>query len=54
MGFIIELFSRPRPREDARFRASLAVLNATTWADRAGTVVKPADYPRLVRELATR
>jgi uncharacterized protein YjiS (DUF1127 family) len=54
MGFFTELFSRPRPREDARYRAALAVLDAMSPADRADIGVKPADFPRIAREMATR
>lgn len=55
MGFLTELFSRPRPQEEARYRASLALLNAMNSADRVDTAtVKPADFPRIARELAMR
>jgi uncharacterized protein YjiS (DUF1127 family) len=54
MGFFTELFSRPRPRENARYRAALAVLNAMSSADRADIGIKPADFPRIAREMATR
>lgn len=52
MGFFTELFVRPRPREDARFRAAIAVLNAMSNADRADIGIKPADFPRIAREMA--
>ena len=35
MGFFTEMFARPRPREQVRYRASLALLNAMSNADRA-------------------
>jgi hypothetical protein len=54
MGFLTELFSRPRPREDMRYRAALAVLNAMNNADRADINVKPADFPRIAREMSLR
>jgi len=54
MGFFTELFSRPRPREDARYRAALAVLNTMSSADRADIGIKPADFPRIAREMALR
>jgi uncharacterized protein YjiS (DUF1127 family) len=54
MGFFTELFSRPRPREDARYRAALAVLNAMNSAERADIGIKPADFPRIAREMAVR
>lgn len=54
MGFFTELFSRPRPREDYRYRAALATLNAMTPMERADVGIKPADFPRIAREMATR
>ena len=54
MGFFTELFSRPRPREDARYRAALAILHAMNAADRADIGVKPADFPRIAREMTLR
>jgi uncharacterized protein YjiS (DUF1127 family) len=54
MGFFTELFSRPRPREDARYRAALAVLNAMNQADRSDIGIRPADFPRIAREMAMR
>jgi uncharacterized protein YjiS (DUF1127 family) len=54
MGFLTELFSRPRPQEQARYRSSLALLNAMSNADRADIGIKPADFPRIAREMAMR
>ena len=54
MEFLTELFSRPRPQEQARYRASLALHHAMTPAERSGTAVKPADFPRIARETAMR
>ncbi|HEY6632493.1 MAG TPA: hypothetical protein VIZ90_13650 [Rhizobiaceae bacterium] len=54
MGFQTELFSRPRPGAQAHYRAALALLHAMCKADRIDPGLRPADFPRLVRELATR
>lgn len=54
MGFHTELFARPRPNEQARYRAALALLNAMSNADRADIGIKPADFPRIAREMSTR
>lgn len=54
MAFFTELFSRPRPKEVARYRAALAVLNAMSNTDRADIGIKPADFPRIAREMSTR
>ncbi|MEP9389394.1 hypothetical protein [Mesorhizobium sp. KR9-304] len=52
MAFYTELFSRPRPREEVRYRAALALLNAMSNADRSDIGIKPADFPRIARETA--
>ncbi|MEQ1939862.1 hypothetical protein ABMA46_16570 [Mesorhizobium sp. CN5-321] len=54
MGFLTEMFSRPRPKEQARYRAALAVVHAMNNADRTEFVLKPVDFPRIARELAMR
>ncbi|MDP3895362.1 MAG: hypothetical protein Q8Q62_01660 [Mesorhizobium sp.] len=54
MAFLTELFSRPRPKEVLRYRAALAILNAMNNADRADIGVKPADFPRIAREMSMR
>ena len=54
MGFFTELFARPRPKEVARYRAALALLNAMSNAERADIGVKPADFPRIAREMSMR
>lgn len=54
MGFYTELFARPRPQDQARYRAALALLNAMSNTDRADVGIKPADFPRIAREMATR
>jgi uncharacterized protein YjiS (DUF1127 family) len=54
MGFFTEMFARPRPQEQQRYRAALAVLNAMSNADRADIGIKPADFPRIAREMSIR
>ncbi len=44
----------PRPREQDRYRAALALLNAMSNADRADIGIKPADFPRIARDMALR
>ena len=53
MGFFTEMFVRPRPREE-RFRAAMTILNAMTPADRADIGIKPADFPRIARQMSLR
>lgn len=54
MGFFTELFSRQRAPDDLRYRAALAILDAMTPAERADIGIKPADFPRIAREMAGR
>ncbi|MBB6012582.1 hypothetical protein MIC97_00910 [Aquamicrobium sp. NLF2-7] len=54
MGFVTELFARPRPQEEVRYRTALALLNAMSNADRADIGIKPADFPRIAREMSLR
>ena len=54
MGFFTELFSRPRPQEQVRYKAALAILQAMSNADRADIGIRPADFPRVAREMAVR
>lgn len=54
MSFQTELFSRPRPDAQAHYRAALALLHAMCRTDRNELGVRPADFPRLARELAVR
>lgn len=54
MGFLTEMFSRPRPREQARYRAALALINAMNNADRIEAAAKPVDFPRIARAMALR
>ena len=50
MAFFTELFSRPRPKEMARYQAALAVLNSMSNTDRADIGIKrrisPASHAR--------
>ena len=54
MGFFTELFSRPRPDEVERFRNALVFLESMSHADRADIGIRPADFPRIAREMAER
>ncbi|MER8920255.1 hypothetical protein [Mesorhizobium sp. M0802] len=52
MGFFTEMFARPRPQEHQRYRS--AMLHSMSNADRADIGVKPADFPRIAREMSLR
>jgi hypothetical protein len=54
MGFFTELFARPRPKHDRNYQAALALLHTMSAADRAYIGIKPADFPRIAREMAQR
>ncbi|WP_164897953.1 MULTISPECIES: hypothetical protein [unclassified Mesorhizobium] len=53
MGFLTEMFARPRPQERLRYRAALALLHSMSNADRADIGIKPADFPRVAREMSS-
>lgn len=52
MGFFTELFARPRPKHESKYRAALAMLYAMSPADRADIGIRPADFPRIARGMA--
>ncbi len=54
MTFFTEMFSRPAPRETQRYRTSLQFLESLSPADRADIGIRPADFPRIAREMAMR
>jgi uncharacterized protein YjiS (DUF1127 family) len=54
MGFFTELFARPRPKHEIAYRNAFALLNAMSPVDRADIGIKPADFPRIAREMALR
>ena len=54
MGFFTEMFARPRPQEHLRYRSALALLHSMSSADRADVGIKPADFPRIAREMSIR
>ncbi|MER9027850.1 hypothetical protein [Mesorhizobium sp. M0674] len=54
MGFFTEMFARPRPQEHLRYRSALALLHSMSNADRADIGIKPADFPRIAREMSLR
>lgn len=54
MGFVNEFFSRNRSPEAVRYRNSMTMLDALSPAERADLGIKPADFPRVAREMAAR
>ncbi|MEO3387445.1 hypothetical protein [Mesorhizobium sp. CAU 1741] len=54
MAFFTEFFARPRPSDVERFRNALAMLESMSPADRADIGIRPADFPRVAREMARR
>lgn len=54
MGFFTEMFVRPRPAQHTAYRTAMAMLNGMSAADRADIGIKPADFPRIAREIALR
>lgn len=49
MGFLTEMFSRPRPHESARYSTIAAVSAAWSATRRIDDTARPADFPRNVR-----
>lgn len=54
MGFFTEMFARPRPEEAERFRNALVFLESMSPSDRSDIGIRPADFPRIAREMAER
>ena len=52
MGFFTALIARPRPAEQQRYRAALTVLEGMNKSDLADIGIKPADFPRIAREMS--
>ena len=54
MGFFTELFSRPRPEAIERYRNALIFLESMSPSDRTDIGIRPADFPRIAREMSQR
>lgn len=54
MTIFTEMFARPRPKHETRFRQAMDVLNGMSGRDLADIGVKPADFPRIARQMAER
>jgi uncharacterized protein YjiS (DUF1127 family) len=54
MRIFNEFFARPRPDETIRYRTALRTLESMTRSDLADINIKPADFPRIAREMAQR
>ena len=54
MKAFTELFARPRPKHDGRFHQAGDVLGGTRFGDFADFGAKPADFPRIARQVAGR
>jgi hypothetical protein len=52
LGFFTEFFARPRPKATRNYSTALALLDAMSPADRADIGIKPADFPRIAREMS--
>lgn len=52
--FLTELFSRPAPRRIRGDERALRFVESLSPADRFDTGVRPADFPRMAREMAWR
>lgn len=54
MGFFIELLARRRTDAARRYRRALSFLESLSPAERADMGIKPADFPRIARDMAAR
>jgi len=54
MRYVTELFARNRTPEDVRYRNALVMFGAMSPAERADIGIRPADFPRLAREMAAK
>ncbi len=52
--FLTELFARPRPKQDHRYGQAMRLLSSMSSRDMADIGIKPADFPRIAREMAGR
>lgn len=54
MTFVTEFFARPRPKHQTRFRQAMDLLSGMSNSDMADIGIKPADFPRIARQMAER
>lgn len=54
MAFFTEMFARLRPEEVERYRNALVFLESMSPSDRADIGIRPADFPRIAREMTER
>jgi hypothetical protein len=52
MPFWTEFFSRPRPGAERRVSAAMRFLEGLSPGDRADIGIRPADFPRIARNMA--
>ena len=52
--FLTELFSRPAPRQIRGYEGALRFVESLSLADRFDAIARPADFPRMAREMAWR
>jgi hypothetical protein len=51
-GLLYGILRSAPPEHERNYRAALAMLDAMTATDRADIGIKPADFPRIAREMA--
>lgn len=54
MTFVTDLFARPRPKHETRYRQAMDLLSGMSKGDMADIGIKPADFPRIARQMAER
>ncbi|MHB2264913.1 hypothetical protein [Aliihoeflea sp. PC F10.4] len=53
MGILTELFSRPRALH-AQWQRGMLILNAMSSAELSDLGIKPADFPHIARDMASK
>lgn len=54
MAFFTDLFARPRPKHEVKRRQAMEVLNGMSDRDLIDAGIKPADFPRIARQMSLR
>lgn len=54
MAFFTEFFARPRPKHEAKFRQAMDLLNGMSSRDLIDAGIRPADFPKIARQMSLR
>lgn len=54
MGIFTELFAKPRPLRVSRQSRGMLILNTMDSAELSDIGIKPADFPQIARDMASK